>query len=211
MRSSAKLLIAAGGTVAVLAAGGAAAWTATSDEDSPFAGSDSKPVAAAPLPTETERAPEANTETAPQSTEPEAPNGGRDTTAAEPAEEPELGAAPETPARKGAKPRRTTFPRESRRERERAERDDQVVKSFVVPPAHEFTGVGNTTLGNVDVRANSVVRWRTKGHIELRFGREGFPLIAPTSTGELVVPPYAFEQVRVIARGRWTIRITPQG
>jgi hypothetical protein len=24
------------------------------------------------------------------------------------------------------------------------------------------------------------------------------------------VPPYRFEQVRVIARGRWTIRILPQ-
>ena len=29
-------------------------------------------------------------------------------------------------------------------------------------------------------------------------------------SGQLVVPPYRFEQVRVIARGRWTIRIVPQ-
>jgi hypothetical protein len=210
MRSSAKLLLAAGGTLAVLVGGGAAAWTATSDEDSPFAGTDSERVAAAPLAAEAEPKVEPSTETAPVPTEPEAPNDGRGTTAPEAVEEPELGAAPERPARAGDKPRRTTFPRETRRERERAERDDQVVKTFVVPPAHEFTGVGNATLGDVDVRTNSVVRWRTKGRIELRFGREGFPLVAPTSTGELTVPPYAFEQVRVIARGRWTIRITPQ-
>ena len=45
----------------------------------------------------------------------------------------------------------------------------------------------------------AVVRWRTKGRFELRFGREAFPITAPTATGQLIVPPYSFEQVRVIA------------
>src|SRR5215203_47906 len=107
MRSSAKLLLAAGGTVAVLAGAGAAAWTATSDEDGPFPGKDDNTVAAAPLTAETEAESEASTETAPESAEPEAPNDGRGTTPPEAPAEPELGAAPEAPARESAKPRRT--------------------------------------------------------------------------------------------------------
>ena len=43
-----------------------------------------------------------------------------------------------------------------------------------------------------------------------QFGREDFPIVAPAATGELIVPPYRFELVRVIAQGRWKISITPQ-
>ena len=48
------------------------------------------------------------------------------------------------------------------------------------------------------------------GDFEVRFGREDFPVIAPTKSGQLVLPPFRFEQVRVIAAGRWKITISPQ-
>jgi len=60
------------------------------------------------------------------------------------------------------------------------------------------------------VSTAAIVKWTTTGRFELRFGREAFPIVAPSPSGQLIVPPYRFEQVRVIARGRWTIRIVPQ-
>jgi len=81
---------------------------------------------------------------------------------------------------------------------------------FEVPPARELSGNGNASLGTIDVSQAAIVKWTTKGRFELRFGREAFPMVAPSPSGQLVVPPYRFEQVRVIARGRWTIRIAPQ-
>ena len=54
------------------------------------------------------------------------------------------------------------------------------------------------------------MKWTTKGRFELRFGREEFPIVEPSPSGQLIVPPYRFEKVRVIARGGWTIRIVPQ-
>jgi hypothetical protein len=55
-----------------------------------------------------------------------------------------------------------------------------------------------------------VVRWSTRGRFELRFGREAFPIIAPTASGQVIVPPYSFDLVHVVASGRWKISITPQ-
>ena len=100
----------------------------------------------------------------------------------------------------------TTFPRE----RPQREPDDPVQRRFAVPPAQHFSGTGNARLGNVNIKQTSLVKWSTNGSFELRFGREAFPIIAPSEKGQLVVPAYNFTQVRVIARGPWKISITPQ-
>jgi hypothetical protein len=85
-------------------------------------------------------------------------------------------------------------------------------KSHVVtvPPARKFSGTGNKRLGTVDLRVTSLLRWRAKGHFEVRFGQEDFSILAPTKSGQLVVPAFRFDKVRVIARGRWKITLTPQ-
>jgi hypothetical protein len=172
-----------------IAGGGAAVWLATSADDEAPQGP--LAVATAPETTETEAVPEA-----PPETPPEPPREAE-------AEDPRPETVPSEPARRGT--RKTRFPGE------RAEtRPEPVQRRFAVPPAREFSGTGNARLGTVDVRQASVVKWKTKGRFELRFGREAFPIIAPTASGRLVVPPYNFDRVRVIATGRWEISITPQ-
>jgi hypothetical protein len=99
----------------------------------------------------------------------------------------------------------TRFP-PARRER----RARNTPKQFAVPPAREFSGRGNANLGTVDIRTSSVVKWSSRGSLTLKFGREDFPIVAPSTSGQLIVPPYSFEQVRVIAKGSWKISITPQ-
>ena len=177
---------------------GAAAWVAATDDDEPVLFS-STPPAAKPEPEDAlgvETAPAAPPETTPV---PEPPTETSETPA-EPAEPPaEPAPSPSGPTRK------TRFPRE------RGKPDnDPAPKRFAVPPAREFSGTGNATLGTVRVLEPAVVRWRAKGRLELRFGREAFPVAAPTATGELIVPPYNFQRVRVIAAGPWTIRVFPQ-
>jgi hypothetical protein len=100
----------------------------------------------------------------------------------------------------------TTFPRE----RPQREPDDPVERRFAVPPAQRFAGTGNARLGNVNIKQTSLVKWSTTGSFELRFGREAFPIIAPSAKGQLVVPAYNFTQVKVVASGPWKISITPQ-
>jgi hypothetical protein len=185
-RRTGRALLAGAAALLVLAGGGAAAWVAASDDEggSPF----ERPVASAP---DTTVSVPSEPEQPATPTEPEQP-----TTA--PATPP----ADEQPA---TAPRKTRFPRERKRSQ-----DDPRVREFVVPPAREFSGTGNASLGTVNLRRPAVVKWTTKGRFELRFGREAFPIIAPSSSGELVVPPYSFEVVRVIASGRWKISITPE-
>jgi hypothetical protein len=187
-RRTGRALLAAAAALLVLAGGGAAAWVAASDDEggSPF----ERPVASAPDPTVG----------VPSEPEPEQP--------ATPTEPQQPTTAPETPPadeQPATAPRKTRFPRERKRSQ-----DDRRVREFVVPPAREFSGTGNASLGTVDLRRPAVVKWTTKGRFELRFGREAFPIIAPSSSGQLVVPPYSFEVVRVIASGRWKISITPE-
>jgi hypothetical protein len=106
----------------------------------------------------------------------------------------------------GAPPRKTTFKREVRKD------PSKRGGSFSVPPAQRFTGSGNALIGTVDVTAPAIVKWRTRGgNFGLEFGREAFPIIAPSRSGQLVIPPFRFELVRVLADGRWTITVTPQG
>ena len=62
----------------------------------------------------------------------------------------------------------------------------------------------------MNIKQTSVVKWSTSGSFELRFGREAFPIIAPSKKGQLVVPAYNFTQVRVLASGPWKISIIPQ-
>jgi hypothetical protein len=102
-------------------------------------------------------------------------------------------------------PTKTRFPRE------RSEDPDRRGGEFVVPPAREFTGAGNALIGTVVVSQPVVVRWRSRGRFGLEFGREAFPIVAPSRSGQLVVPPFTFELVRVVASGSWTITVTPQG
>jgi len=80
-----------------------------------------------------------------------------------------------------------------------------------VPPARVFAGTGSTWLGTIVVRKPSIVRWSAPGQLSIRFGRERFPVVAPSRAGEVAVPPYSFNLVRVIAKGRWRIRVRPQG
>jgi hypothetical protein len=189
---SGKTILAAGAALVLLGGAGAGAWIASSDDEggaSPLEQSTTTEtddsVALNELPTVTSEqapaAPEAEPEEQPQAPE----------------------AAPEQ--QQEDKPTRTQFPRERGKQR-----NDPPDREFKVPPAREFSGTGNATLGTVNVSTAAIVKWTTKGRFELRFGRESFPIIAPSPSGQLIVPPYRFEQVRVIARGRWTIRIVPQ-
>jgi hypothetical protein len=122
----------------------------------------------------------------------------------QPAQEPDLQQPAVDPTPGGG--RTTTFPRE----RAQREPDDPVQRRFAVPPAQRFSGTGNARLGNVNIKQTSLVKWSTSGRFELRFGREAFPITAPSEKGQLVVPAYNFTQVRVIASGPWRISIIPQ-
>lgn len=147
-------------------------------------------------PGRTETAPNVPSETVPEA-EPGAP---------EPAPPPETTAPSETTPSEGSNEgaRQTRFPEE------RVKDPDKRGKSFTVPPAHRFSGTGNTLIGTVDVREPSIVKWKTRGSFEVQFGREAFPIIAPQRSGELIVPPYKLELVRVLADTSWTITIRPQ-
>jgi len=189
-------MLAAGAALVALGGAGAGAWIASSDDEgspAPFEQS---------LTGESEDQDESTNQdpVVPTEQEPAAPQG-----EAEP--EPEQEQQPQEPgaAPKQDKPARTQFPRERTEQR-----NDPPDRVFEVPPAREFSGTGNASLGTVNVSQPAIVKWTTKGRFELRFGREDFPIVAPSPSGQLVVPPYRFEQVRVIARGRWTIRILPQ-
>jgi hypothetical protein len=183
-------MLAAAAAVAALAGAGVAVWIATGSDDEPPRRASS--VASAPETTgsapsataTTEDTPAESTETAPE--EPQPPQ-----------------ESTETVPTGGAQ--KTHFPRERRKPK-----NDPPPREFSVPPAREFSGTGNATLGTVNLSRPALVKWSTKGPFELRFGREAFPIVAPSASGELVVPPYSFERVRVIASGRWKISITPQ-
>ena len=193
---SGKTILAAGAALVALGGAGAGAWIASSDDDgngSPFEQSatteteDSEATNDAPLvPTEQEP-----TQQEPATPEPEL----------EPEEQPD---GPDA-APKQDEPTGTQFPPERSEQR-----NDSPERVFKVPPAREFSGTGNASLGTVNLSQPAVVKWTTRGRFELRFGREEFPIVAPSPSGQLIVPPYRFELVRVIARGRWTIRIVPQ-
>jgi hypothetical protein len=185
-----KATLAAVAVLLALGGAGAAAWLATSDDNETpalrgFSASKPPEQRTEPAPTlpggQPPPADTTPTETAPAQTQP----------------------TPQPSARQSA--RKTQFPRERGKTQ-----NDPPQRAFSIPPAREFSGTGNATLGTVNLRQPAVVRWKTKGRFELRFGREDFPIIAPSASGQLVVPPYNFERVRVIAHGRWKITITPQ-
>ena len=190
-----KAIVAA--LVAVLAvAGGVALALVATDDDGSADGATPEVVFGAPTDQDTPPAepssPAQAPDTAPDTTDQQQP--------AEPA--PQQPAA--DPAPGGGKT--TTFPHE----RPQREPDDPVQRRFAIPPARHFTGTGNARLGNVNIKQTSLVKWSTKGSFELRFGREAFPIIAPSKKGQLVVPAYNFTQVRVLASGRWKVSIIPQ-
>jgi hypothetical protein len=187
-RPSGKATLAAAAAAAALVGAGAAVWIASSDDGDAPANRGSS-VASAVETTESAPGAPSTEESAP--TKPPEPE--------QEAPQPPQEAGETTPAEK------TRFPRERRKPQ-----NDPPRREFSIPPAREFSGNGNATLGTVNLRQPVVVRWSTKGRFELRFGREDFPIIAPSPSGQLIVPPYSFERVRVIARGRWKISITPQ-
>ena len=190
---SGKTILAAGAVLVALGGAGAGAWIASSDDEgdpAPFehsattASDDSESTDEVPLaPTEQEPAPGASA------------RGGR--------------GGPASAARRLHQAGQAHAGRSSRAS-VRTQRNDAPERVFEVPPAREFSGTGNASLGTVDLSKEAIVKWTTKGRFELRFGREEFPIVAPSPSGQLIVPPYRFEKVRVIARGRWTIRIVPQ-
>jgi hypothetical protein len=194
--------------VLLLAGIGVGAWVASSDDDDPsalIAGAPSESDAAAEQPAPAEEPPAAEAQAPQVQPEPEAP----EPAAPEPsAPEPAAPAEPEPtepqPALARGQPQRTRFRRERRNDPNRRG------KRFSVPPAHEFTGNGNALIGTVDVRQPAIVKWKARGRFGLEFGREAFPIIAPSRSGELVVPPYRFDLVRVLAKGPWTITVMPQ-
>ena len=189
--SSRKAFLLAAAALLALAGIGAGALLATSGDDS-SAALPGLSVATAP-----EQKPADTTAVAP--TETEAP-----ATPTQPDAVPDQTQPPPAPS-KPRDARKTSFPRERGKTQ-----NDPPQRDFAIPPAREFSGNGNATLGNVDLRQSAVVRWRTNGRFELRFGREDFPIIAPSASGQLIVPPYNFKRVRVVAQGRWKITITPQ-
>jgi hypothetical protein len=187
-------MLAVAAAVAALA-GGAAAWIAASGDDDPAQRTTS--VASGTSATEPETVPESSEPSAESTIETEdvEPGGG--------GSEQKAGSEPTEISPKGTQ--KTRFPRKRGKGRARS-----TPKRFAIPPAREFSGKGNARLGTVDLRTPSIVKWSTQGRFELRFGREAFPIIAPSPSGQLVVPPYSFDLVRVIADGRWKISITPQ-
>jgi hypothetical protein len=187
-----KAMLAAVAVLLVLGGAGAAAWVATSGDEgaSPLGG----PSAA--------NEPEQRTQSTPTLPESQPP---ADTTEAETETAPEETQPAPQPS-EGGDARETQFPKEERGKSQ----NDPPQREFSIPPAREFSGTGNATLGNVNLRQSAVVKWRTRGRFELRFGREDFPIIAPSASGQLIVPPYNFKRVRVVAQGRWKISITPQ-
>jgi hypothetical protein len=186
--SSRKAILAAAALLLALLGGGAIAWLATSgdEQNGSLPGhTDASASKQRTTPTPAQPDPAAPTEPTPTQTQPAQP------------------AQPQPGAR--AKKHRTHFPTDRGKPQ-----DDPPQRDFAIPPAREFTGTGNATLGNVDLRRPAVVKWTTNGRFELRFGREDFPITAPSASGQLIVPPYRFQRVRVIANGRWKISITPQ-
>jgi hypothetical protein len=203
-----RTTLAALAALVLLAGLGAGVWVASSDEDeSPLAIAETpqgeveadapadQPPPAVQEPAGPGEEPEP---AAPEATAPESP----DSPPAPEASAPEA-TAPE-PSAPAGESNTTRFPRE------RNEDPSRSGKRFSVPPAHEFTGTGNTLIGTVNVRQPALVKWTSRGDFGLEFGREAFPIIAPSRSGQLVVPPYRFELVRVLAKGRWTITVTPQ-
>ncbi len=186
-----RVLLIAAAILIVLGGGAAAALLATSDDEG---GGESIQLGGS-----VDAGDGAESSDSTPGTEPPAAPTETEAPAAEP---PKAEDAPAT----GGTPRETQFPRERRQEAQ----NDPPERVFTVPPARRFTGNGNATLGTVDLSRAAVVKWTTTGRFELRFGRESFPIVAPSPSGRLAVPPYDFEQVRVIAKGRWTITITPQ-
>lgn len=186
-----KAIWIAAATVLVVVGGLAAAWVAANDKDHPSTDLLSNSPSSPP-PTETAPAPDPEPATPPDATATE-----QQPTTTEP--------PPPANDPAGAPERKTHFKRETGKAK-----NDKPRREFAVPPAREFSGEGNARLGTVDVKATSILKWTTKGHFEVRFGREDFPVIAPTKSGQLVLPPFRFEQVRVIAAGRWKITISPQ-
>jgi cytoskeletal protein RodZ len=194
MRGKAMLIAAV--VVLFVGGAGAAAWVAANDKDHPSRDLlSSSPSSQAP--SEAAPTPDPAPATPPDATPPDAT-----TTEAQPTT---TAPAPPSSEPATAPKRKTHFKREKRKPNNAAPK-----REFAVPPAREFSGEGNARLGTVDVKATSVLKWKTKGHFEVRFGREDFPVIAPTKSGQLVLPPFRFEQVRVIAAGRWKITISPQ-
>lgn len=183
-----KAILIAATTVLVVGGGVAAAWVAANDKDHPS----TDLLSNSPPPSEATLAPDPAPAAPPDAT----------TTEQQPTT-----SQPPPPANDpaGAPQRETHFKREKGKSN-----NDKPQRRFAVPPAREFSGEGNARLGTVDVKATSILKWTTKGHFEVRFGREDFPVIAPTKSGQLVLPPFRFEQVRVIAAGRWKLTISPQ-
>src|SRR4051812_33778647 len=184
--------------VLVLCGTGAVAWVAANDDDPsstalvPGAPSQADSKAVPPAPTETQSLPV-------QPDESGAPTIGEtppetDTGAAPSAPEPKLG--DDNPPSGGTQ--KTHFKREPKAKQQQ-QQNDKPARRFAVPPAQQFSGEGNASLGTVDVKANSLLKWKARGRLEIRFGREAFPIVAPTKSGQLVLPPFLFEKVRVIA------------
>ena len=186
MRGKATLLAV---VLVVVGCGAGAVLLAANDDDDPstagFQGSlAEKPPATAPQGTTTEEQPQPEQQTPEAKPEPEQP------------EQPEQATPPK---------RETHFKRE-----QSTPSDDPPQRRFVVPPAREFSGKGNAQLGTVNVKTTAVLKWSSKGRLEIRFGREAFPIVAPTKSGQLVLPPFRFERVRVLAAGRWKITVSTQ-
>ena len=190
---SGKTILAAGAVLVALGGAGAGAWIASSDDEGDPAPFEHSATTASDDSESTDEVPLAPTEQ-----EPAAPEPVPEADAEDPPPQPDG-------STKQDKPTRTQFPRERTNKR-----NDAPERVFEVPPAREFSGTGNASLGTVDLSKEAIVKWTTKGRFELRFGREEFPIVAPSPSGQLIVPPYRFEKVRVIARGGWTIRIVPQ-
>jgi hypothetical protein len=187
-------VIAAVAVLAVAGGAGAAALVGASGDD------DSAPVASTTTPTPTGGT-NTGTATTPSRTETSTDGGtttGGDTTTSE--SETETGTETESSA-----PTAPAEPPSTRRDRAAKRR---LVK---VPPARVFSGTGTKWLGTIEVAQPALVRWSAHGKLSIRFGRERFPVVAPSRSGQLVVPPYRFELVRVISSGSWRLTITPQG
>jgi hypothetical protein len=188
---------------------GAGVWVASSDEDEPISALALEPpeTDAEPAQDSSEEQPPRDEETTPP--EPSTPSEPADPPSAQP--EASAPFEPSAPSERSAESEVRSKPNTTRFQREQRKDPDRRGKRFLVPPAHTFTGTGNALIGTVDVRQPALVRWRSRGSFGLEFGQEAFPIVAPSRSGQLVVPPYRFELVRVLANGRWTITVTPEG
>jgi outer membrane protein assembly factor BamB len=76
----------------------------------------------------------------------------------------------------------------------------------------QFSGSGPRRLGTITIRQPATLRWTVQGapaQLSFKLVRDAHPLVVRSlaHSGQIAMPPNTYRDVRVTARGRWTIQI----